>query len=69
MCECIERMNGSLAQHNGRIAVAIQITPSMDLRSRLIVQTEKLDKSRRKPVPTVVATYCPFCGEKTDLAA
>ncbi len=69
MCECTTRMNEKLAQHNGKIAVAIQITESLGLRSSLMVQTEKLDKTKRRPVPAVLASFCPFCGERADLAA
>ncbi|GBL46253.1 hypothetical protein SFMTTN_2066 [Sulfuriferula multivorans] len=34
------------------------------LSSHLVVAVEKIDKTKRKPVPLVVANYCPFCGEK-----
>ena len=64
MCDCVKQMDERLAQNNGRIAVALQVTEDMGLRSRLCVATEKLDKTKRKPVPTVMANYCPFCGEK-----
>ena len=25
---------------------------------------EKIDKAKRKPVPSVMCSHCPFCGEK-----
>lgn len=61
-CGCEQRMNDHLAKHNGKLAVATQCTQSMDLIARLCVQTEKLDKSKRKAVPVVMASFCPFCG-------
>lgn len=64
MCDCGNELNKALGQKNGRLAVALQVTSSMGLRSRLCIATEKIDKTKRKPVPTVVANYCPFCGEK-----
>ncbi len=63
MCDCEKELNKVLAEKNGRLAVALQITETMDLRSRLCIATEKIDKTKRKPLPTVVANYCPFCGE------
>lgn len=64
MCECRQKMDEKLKDANGRLAIAMQVTKDMDLVARYCVETEKLDKSKRKPVPTVVASYCPFCGEK-----
>jgi hypothetical protein len=64
MCNCVKRLNEALAPKNGRIVMAMQITENLNLLSRLCIATEKLDKSKRKPVPTLVANYCPFCGEK-----
>lgn len=64
MCDCATRMNAHLAKFNGRLATGLQITPSMDLKSRLLVGTEKIDPKKRKPVPSVMASFCPFCGEK-----
>lgn len=64
MCDCVKRFDDALAPHNGRIAMEIQVTKDMSLLARLCIATEKLDKSKRKPVPTVMASYCPFCGEK-----
>jgi hypothetical protein len=66
MCDCVKKFDEALAPKNGRIAMAMQVTESMDLRARLCVATEKLDSSKRKPVPLVIASYCPFCGVKLD---
>jgi len=66
MCGCNENLDAKLKEHNGRIALAIlmPVSGSNKFRARVLVQTEKLDKGKRKPVPNVIATYCPFCGEK-----
>jgi hypothetical protein len=66
MCECMKKMNEHLAQHNGRLATGIQITESMGLKERHLLATEKIDKAKRSPVPSVMCSYCPFCGEKLD---
>lgn len=65
MCECVEKMNAALAPKNGKLAIAISISPDLStMTSRLMVATEKIDKAKRKPAPTALASYCPFCGEK-----
>lgn len=65
MCECRAKMDEKLKAHNGRIALAILLPAegSDALRSRILVQTEKLDTKKRNAVPAVIASYCPFCGE------
>ena len=70
MCDCMERINEKLKDHNGKIAMAILMPAegSNRLRSRMLVQTEKLDTKKRKPVPSVMVSYCPFCGESVKLA-
>lgn len=67
--ECFVRINERLAEDNARLAVGFVITESMSLQSRLLVATEKIDKSRRKAPPSVVASYCPFCGVKLEEAS
>lgn len=63
-CDCMKSVNEKLAAHNGRLATAFQITGDMGVRMRLLLATEKLDKTKRKAVPSVTASYCPFCGVK-----
>lgn len=65
MCDCIKKIDAELKDHNGRIALAILLPAegSNALRSRVLVRTEKLDANKRKSVPAVMASYCPFCGE------
>ena len=65
MCDCVQKMNEALEPMNGRLAIALGFSPDMSkMTSRLIVATEKIDKSKRKPAPTAVASFCPFCGVK-----
>jgi len=68
MCNCIAEFDAKLKDHNGKIAQAILMRDDK-LIARLLVQTEKLDAKKRKPVPAVVATFCPFCGERLADAA
>lgn len=71
MCECIAKLDERLKNYNGKIALAILLPAegSNKLRSRVLVQTEKLDTKKRKVVPAVMASYCPFCGEHVADAA
>jgi hypothetical protein len=67
MCDCRQWMDAKLKEHNGRLAVGIIVgRDSLSLKGHLCVETEKLDKTKRKPVPKVFATFCPFCGEKGE---
>lgn len=66
MCDCIKKVNASLAEHNGQLAFGFVINEGMGLKQRILISTEKLDKAKRKPVPYVTASHCPFCGSRFD---
>ncbi len=68
-CDCMKQVNEKLASHNARLATGFQMTADMGIKMRLLLATEKLDKKKRKPVPTVTASYCPFCGTKAEAPA
>lgn len=63
---CFERFDQKLVEHNGRLAMGLQVTEGLGLKARLLIATEKIDKAKRKPVPSVMASYCPFCGVKLE---
>ena len=65
-CDCMKLVNEKLATHNGRLATGFQMTADMGIKMRLLLATEKIDKHKRKPVPSVTAPYCPFCGAKAE---
>lgn len=63
MCGCRSRLNELLKPRNGRLAFGFTFdNGKMDL-SPPLIETEKLVPRGKKP-PTVVAMFCPFCGEK-----
>ena len=64
MCECVSKINEKIAPGNARIEQSLVITPDLGLKVRILIATERIDKTKRKPVPRVVASYCPFCGEE-----
>lgn len=61
---CFEKFDAMLVERNGRLAFGLQVTETLDLNARLLIATEKIDKTKRKPVPSVMASFCPFCGVK-----
>lgn len=61
MCDCIDQMNAKIADING-IIVSTYSEPS-----RPIIETMKLDATKRKKKAfSVLASFCPFCGEKYE---
>jgi len=69
MCDCREAVNERLAFSNARIAFGFTFSASdsgagrMDL-SPPMITLEKIDSKKRGHVPTLLATCCPFCGER-----
>lgn len=64
-CECVKEFDAYLAPHNGKIATGFLYEKNV-LKLTYFVATEKLDTKKRKDIPRVVMTYCPFCGVKYD---
>ena len=63
MCECREKINKKLAEKNARIAGGFMLGGSTMTVTPPMIETEKLVPRGKRP-PIVLATYCPFCGEK-----
>lgn len=60
ICNCLDQMNEALRPHGGEIMTSLFSEPP-----RLFVTTTHLANVKRKrKLPLVVATYCPFCGVK-----
>lgn len=58
-CDCVAEMDKVLAEHNGVVCTTMFGDPL-----RVAIRVEKFaDKVRKRP-PVVIASYCPFCGEK-----
>lgn len=63
MCECRKIIDDKLKPMNGRLAFGFSFgSEGMEL-SPPMIQTEKIDKRKRKKPPIILATYCPFCGD------
>lgn len=63
-CDCIARMNEALKPRNCKLARAF-VPKGNSIEAFLLVSTEPLGpKKRGEKFPHVMATYCPFCGQK-----
>lgn len=67
MCDCLVHTQRLLALLNTRLITSFCLTEDLsvpsDLLEAVIVATEKIE-SRGKKARTVVASFCPFCGER-----
>lgn len=63
MCECIEKVDGMLAEHNTRLTRAITFG-SGEMGLCLMIATEVVEKKRGAKAVKMFPRFCPFCGEK-----
>lgn len=68
MCECVDKLNEQLKEHNTRIVIPIMLNKkTLDFASaNTLVVTEKVDSAKRGKPLKVSASYCPFCGKKYE---
>lgn len=64
MCNCITQLSGQLKAYNTAIDVSINLSSNVPVKA--IVKTYKDDESKRQKAMTLIASYCPFCGEKYE---
>lgn len=62
MCDCIKNTDESLLGYNTALNLALSIKDGVP--NRVIISTRKIDAKIRKGPITLVASYCPFCGER-----
>ena len=68
MCNCIEQANELLKESNAKIAQSI-IWDSKENTLRISgarVELEKINTNKRKSLPPLMASFCPFCGQKYE---
>lgn len=67
-CNCIQRIDEKLAEQNFALDVSFLLGDNLSLTSTtLSVGTHWKDASKKirgKKPPTIVVTFCPFCGKK-----
>lgn len=65
MCNCHGRINAKLKEKNARLVTGFHLAADSIMKSLPpIIALEKIDTSKRGKPPILIATYCPFCGER-----
>ena len=69
MCDCIARTNARLKEKGINSKVVSPFILKKDLSAfesvkKCLVVTEKADDLKREKPINLLATHCPFCGEK-----
>lgn len=65
MCGCREQINDRLKERNGRLAFGFTFNDNTMALSAPMIEVEKIVARGKKP-PTVLATFCPFCGTRYE---
>lgn len=69
-CDCIQRIDEKLAEQNFALDVSFLLSKALSLTAAtLSVSTHWKDSSKKirgKKPPTIVVTFCPFCGVRTN---
>jgi len=66
-CNCVEQVNEQLKPMNAKITQNLRMnfaTREASMSSPSIV-LHKIDSKLKKPLPTVLVAFCPFCGTKS----
>lgn len=65
MCDCIAVINDELRKRNTKLAFGFSFSDGEMKLHSIIIQTETTTPGKRriKP-PLVLASHCPFCGDK-----
>lgn len=70
MCNCIGNANRQLRDTGHELTVArIGRAGEKQSEPRALLRAASIDPMRRGRGPTVLATHCPWCGEKYGSAA
>jgi hypothetical protein len=59
-CDCKRQLEEMLSLHNSRLVGNI-LNPA-----DVLIWTEKINSRKRGAAKVVIATFCPFCGEKIN---
>lgn len=58
-CACISDVSNMLRERNAALVTTMFANPE-----RVVMSTYKIDSKKRGKTPSMIATYCPFCGER-----
>lgn len=67
MCDCIAKVNKLLADGNSNTILDVPLTIDINKvtmsMNRVRIVTKKRDEGKRGRPKSLIATYCPFCGQ------
>lgn len=63
MCDCRTKIDADLAKRNARLAFGFTFTSKKMEVSPPLIWLEKIEPRGKKP-PILMASHCPFCGER-----
>lgn len=70
MCDCRKAVNKRLAFSNAKIAEGLTFSvggPKTEIAlAPPMIVLERIDSSKRAKLPNLLATCCPFCGERYE---
>ena len=70
MCDCIEEVNAKFVEMGKNtqldIPISISVEKGIASVSTVRIATRKLDTSKREKPISLVAGFCPFCGEEYE---
>lgn len=64
MCDCRAAVNERLVSSNAKIAMGLLFGEGKLEAAPPMIVLEKADDRKRGRLPVLVATCCPFCGER-----
>lgn len=68
MCDCRKAVNERLSVSNAKIGEGLMFGDSGVKLAPPMILLEKVAKDKRTRLPTLLATCCPFCGERYEVA-
>ncbi len=69
MCDCITLTNKALEPYNTQVECIFNLFDKTLPSSMVVISTMKKDAGKRGKPKTLVAAFCPLCGEKYELDA
>jgi hypothetical protein len=66
MCDCIKRINEYLEPKNTQVTPTIAVSGNTFQFLGVRIETQKIDTSKRGKPVSLIAAYCPFCGQKYE---
>lgn len=67
MCTCVKQVNELLGDQNSMVVTAIYLF-NPERSGQVYVETRKINPQKRGKAARLLASYCPFCGEKYPAA-